>query len=64
MGIPDIMDIGDLVELLRVSKQTVMKCIEDGKIPAYKIAKGKYLITKRQLIKTIEKRSGSVLSDI
>ena len=58
------MDIGDLVELLRVSRATIMKCIDDGRIPAYKIAKGKYLITKRQLMKVIEKKSGSVVEGL
>jgi len=55
--IPDILDLGDLAELLRITKPTAKKLIEEKVIPGFKFLKGKYLITKRQLIKTIEDRS-------
>ncbi len=54
-SIPEIMDVGDLAGLLRVSKPTVRKLIEAGKIPGYCFGQGKYLISKRKLIETIEK---------
>ncbi len=55
-GIPDILDLGDLAELLRVSKPTAKKLVEEGIIPGYKFLRGKWLITKRQLIKRIESK--------
>ncbi len=55
--IPDILDLEDLADLLRVSKQTARRLVADGDIPAYRFAKGKYLITKHNLIKTIDAKS-------
>ena len=54
--IPDILDLEDLAGLLRVSKPTAKKLVEEKVIPGYKFLRGKYLVTKRQLIKTIESK--------
>ena len=55
--IPEIMDLGDLSVLLRISKPTAKKLIEEKVIPGFRFGQGKYLISKRQLIETIEKGS-------
>lgn len=55
--IPEIMDVGDLAELLRVTPQFARGLIENGTIPGFKFARGKYLISKKLLIETIEKGS-------
>ena len=52
-----ILDVVDLAGLLRVSVQTARRYINKGKIPAYQVVPGKYLISTNQLIKHIEKRS-------
>lgn len=51
------MDVGDLAELLRVTPQFARGLIENGTIPGFKFARGKYLISKKLLIETIEKGS-------
>jgi excisionase family DNA binding protein len=56
-AIPDILDLEDLAGLLRVTKPTAKKLVEEKVIPGFKFLKGKYLISKRQLIKVIEERS-------
>ena len=61
-GIPDILDLGDLAILLRITKPTAKKLVVGGAIPGYRFLKGKYLISKRQLIKTIESKSRTVNS--
>lgn len=61
-GIPDILDLGDLASLLRITKPTAKKLVVDGAIPGYRFLKGKYLISKRQLIETIENKSRMVSS--
>ena len=59
-GIPEILDLGDIAELLRVTKQTARRYIDDGRIPACKISGGKYLTTRRQIMRTIEERCKTV----
>ncbi len=56
---PEILDIEDLAEIVRVSKQTIKLLIQDKKIPAHKLAKGKYLISTKQLIQYIEENIGN-----
>jgi excisionase family DNA binding protein len=53
-AIPEIMDAGDLAELLRVSKQTAIRYIRQGQIPAARIVKGKYLVSRTKLIEFID----------
>ena len=59
-AIPEILDLEDLAGLLRVSKPTAKKLVEEKVIPGFKFLRGKWLITKRQLIKTIESKSQMV----
>ena len=55
-SLQDILNVSDLVKLLKISKQTARRYILDKKVPAYRIGKGKYLISKRELIDCIENR--------
>lgn len=55
-GIPDILNLSDIAELLSVSKPTAKKLLDEGIIPGYKFLRGKYLVSKRQLIETIESK--------
>ncbi len=52
-----ILDVGDLSELLRVSVQTARRYINEGRIPAYRVVPGKYLISVNLLKKYIEEKS-------
>jgi len=49
-----ILDVVDLSVLLRVNVQTARRYINDKKIPAYRVANGKYLISVESLKKHIE----------
>ena len=60
--IPEILDLGDLAELLRVSKQSAKALVDNGTIPGFRFMKGKYLFSKRQLIEVIEKGSQTSFS--
>jgi excisionase family DNA binding protein len=42
-----ILDVVDLSALLRVSAQTARRYINEGRIPAYRVVSGKYLISIR-----------------
>ena len=55
--IPEILDAGDLAELLRVNRQTILRYINANKLPACRIVPGKYLVTKERLIEFINKGS-------
>ncbi len=57
--LPEIMDVQDLATIARVSNQTIKNCISDGKIPAYKIARGCWLISTKLLVRYIEKNSSA-----
>ncbi len=52
-----ILNLNDLAELLDVSKQTARRYINNGRIPAYRVVPGKYLISARQLMEHIEKHT-------
>jgi excisionase family DNA binding protein len=52
-----ILDVVDFAVLLRVSAQTARRYINEGRIPAYRVVPGKYLISIRQLIEYIEENS-------
>jgi len=54
-----ILNVEDLADLLNVSKQTARRYINNGRIPAYRVVPGKYLISVRQLIEKIEKHTMS-----
>lgn len=49
------MDLGDLAELMRATRPFVRGLIKRGKIPAIQLGKGKYLITRRLLLDTLDK---------
>ena len=53
------MDVRDVAGLLRVDVKVVHRLIRQKKIPAYKLEKGKYLISTRQLIEFIEAKVNS-----
>ena len=60
----DVLDVGilnidDLADLLDISKQTVRRYINEGRIPAYRVVPGKYLISQRQLVEHIEKHASN-----
>ncbi len=59
-GIRGIATVEDLMDLLYVTRQTLVKYIKENKIPAYKVGKGKYLISTEELIKTIKVNSGNL----
>lgn len=53
-----ILDVVDLAALLRVSIQTARRYINEKRVPACKIANGKYLISVDLLRKHIEGNAG------
>jgi excisionase family DNA binding protein len=55
------LDVEDLAELFRVSKQTVRDLIRSGIIPGYRIAQGKYIVTKRYLVDFIDEHMKDVV---
>jgi len=48
------------MDVLYVTRQTLVKYIKENKIPAYKVGKGKYLIATEQLIEKIKENSDSL----
>ena len=58
--IDGIVTIEDLMDVLYVTRPTLVKYIKEEKIPAYKVGKGKYLIATEQLIKKIKENSDSL----
>ena len=52
-----ILDVVDLATLLRVSEQTARRYINEKRVPACKIANGKYLISVDHLKKYIEENA-------
>ena len=49
-----ILNVNGLMDLLCVTRQTAINYIREGKVPAYKVGPGKYLISVGKLIKVIE----------
>jgi len=58
--LPEIMDVQDLAEICRVSKQTIKDCIGAGKIPAYKLSRGCWLVSTKLFVRYIEKQSVTI----
>ena len=54
--LPDILNVKDLASLLNRSEQTIKRWILDEKIPGHRFGKGRYLISKKELVDFIEKR--------
>ena len=54
-----ILDVVDLASLLRVSVQTARRYINEGRIPAYKVVPGKYLISVDMLKAYIQEKAFS-----
>ena len=61
--IDGIVSIEDLMDVLYVTRQTLVKYIKENKIPAYKVGKGKYLVATEQLIEKIKESSDSLEKD-
>ena len=59
VGIQGITTIEELMDILFVNRETIVKYIKKKKIPAYKIERGKFLISTEELIKTIKTNSGN-----
>ena len=53
---PELLKISEAQEVLRVSKNTVLKFIHEKKIPAKKIGRN-YMIDRKDVIEFIEKCS-------
>lgn len=60
-NIPEILDLGDLCELLRASRPFILKQIAKGRIPAVRFGRGKYLITRQILLSTLNGESRAIL---
>ena len=58
LGIRGITTVEDLMDLLYVTRETLVKYIKENKIPAYRVSGGKYLISTEELIKKIKDNSG------
>lgn len=57
--VPGILNERDMASILGVSVQTVRRYLSEGKIPAYRVVPGKYLISTEQLIEKIKSEAGS-----
>ena len=58
--IDGIVTIEDLMDVLYVTRQTLVKYIKENRIPAYNVGKGKYLIATEELIEKIKENSDSL----
>ncbi len=61
----EVLDAGilspeDLAYVLGVTVKTIIRYISRGRIPAYRVVDGKYLISTSQLIRHIEKNALNV----
>ena len=56
-GLRGIATVEDLMDLLYVTRETLVKYIKANKIPAYRVSGGKYLISTEELIKKIKDNS-------
>ena len=56
----DILTVTDLAEICSASEQTIKDLINDGKIPAYKVARGIWLTSLEQFIQHIETQSDTI----
>ncbi len=57
--VPGILNERDMASILGVSVQTVRRYLSKGKIPAFRVVPGKYLISTEQLIEKIKSEAGS-----
>lgn len=53
--VPDILTERSLAELLGISRESAMALCRTGRVPARKIMRGRYLVSKRVLLGWIEK---------
>ncbi len=58
--IEGVATIEDLMDVLYVTRQTLVKYIKENRIPAYNVGKGKYLIATEELIEKIKENSDSL----
>lgn len=56
--VSDILSERSLAELLGISRESAMALCRANRVPARKVMRGRYLVSKRQLIDWIEKGAG------
>lgn len=59
----EILNVVDLANICNVSEQTIKDLINDGKIPAYKVVRGCWLISRKLFVQYIEKHSDTILDN-
>jgi len=57
------MTVEDVMTLLDISQRTAITYIAENRIPAYKVAQGKYLISKKLLLRKIEQNSDGFMEN-
>lgn len=58
--VPDILTERSLAELLGISRESAMALCRAGRVPARKVMRGRYVISKRLLVEWIERGSPPV----
>lgn len=53
--VPDILTERSLAELLGISRESAMALCRANRVPARKIMRGRYLISKRRLLDWVER---------
>lgn len=53
--VPEILSERSLAELLGISRESAMALCRAGRVPAHKVMRGRYLISRAQLIAWIER---------
>jgi|LSQX01.2.fsa_nt_gb excisionase family DNA binding protein len=55
--LPEILNVTKLAGLLGVTNQTIVRYINEGRLPGYKVVPGRYLVTREKLIGFINDNS-------
>ena len=55
--VPDLLTERSLAELLGISRESAMALCRSNRVPARKIMRGRYLVSKRVLVDWVEKGS-------
>jgi helix-turn-helix protein len=55
--VPDLLTERSLAELLGISRESAMALCRANRVPARKIMRGRYLVSKRVLVDWVEKGS-------
>lgn len=53
--VPDVLNERSLAELLGISRESAMALCRTNRVPARKVMRGRYLISKRMLVEWIER---------